>query len=122
MKIPTARRAAAITAAASAVLLPALAAPVTAAPAAADPDCRTIAHGAWIETVCGIYPTKDQCEAARATRGPLLYTPEPGSRSALIGKPGTLKLTCIGPDGGSSSTTSVLGTSDGQWHLSHIGP
>lgn len=122
MNIPTARRLATVVAAAATVLLPALAAPITAAPAAAEPDCRTIAHGAWIETVCGIYPTKAQCEAARAARGPLLYTPEPGSRSALIGKPGTLELTCIGPDGGTNSTASVMGTTDGQWHLSHIGP
>lgn len=122
MKSPTTRRLAAIAAAAAAGLLPVLAAPITAAPAGAAPDCRTIAHGAWIETVCGIYPTKDQCEAARTARGGEFRVV--GDREALIGHGASrpFRLTCIGPDGGTSTTASVMGTADGMWHLSHIGP
>lgn len=87
------------------------------------PECRSIARGAWIETLCSVHSTKEQCEAAKQARGGVIvYRPDPSSPSAIIGRPGTLQLTCIGPDGGASATTAVGGTSDGLWHLAHIGP
>lgn len=109
-------------AASTVVLIVGGAAAVTAAPAAAGPlpACKKdIVHGAWIETLCSVHDSQAQCEAAKAARGGVYEFFAVTRKGVELIR---YHLTCIGPDGGASSTAVVGGTTDGLWHLSHIGP